>query len=1292
MKRLTSIILTIAMLLALAPMSIYAAEDGINFSDVKETDYFAEAAIALEELEILAGYPDGTFGADKPITRAEMAAIVCRMIDKEADAEAAMGETAFDDVASDHWASGYINVASTDGIINGDGDGKFRPEDNVKHEEAIKMVVCAMGYDEGVEVDAADWSKGYLAAADEKGISANLKGTKGEASTRGDVAVMSYNTLMAAVAEASPAAPTASLAAGEYSGTQKVTLTTATEGATIYYTLNGTEPTEKSTKYTKEISIAKTLTLKAIAVKDGLSSAVMSVDYTVKSTSGGGGGGGGSSKKNITGAELQVDETAVGTANVGDALILATTPAGAAGTIVWTIGGVVIAETGNTYTVTALDMGKTIKAEITGTGSYRGTASAECIVANSTQVTAQDIMSDNADSSPVVLTDVAKFLDDEGNAVEVSADSTLTLSIENPEKTEEEVAEKQTAAVEQFIVSVAETTTVTAEDLADVTAVAVDVDLKVGETAVHPVGDVTVNLSAKQLGLEEGTDLTQYVFSANHTNKDGENEIVPGEVVTIDNVQYVRFALNGLSTIWIGNIPPRTVSFYNTEEDADNKVNSIGSVIVKFGDLTPTKEIPTPARSGYLFCGWNYDMTRTPIITNLEVHANWVAGEKVPADNINAYFGTDTDALSLDVTDGQVYVDCEDAESVPTNVSMKVYVTPPSGAVKYYAGTDAAVVAAYNDAEGFIEVGEFGVDIAIDVTDENGLVIPFAYPNYYKWLDADGNIIAVQELIVRIANGTATATSMEATVDVDRGFGKVEAYLVDKQGVAEDYVAYINNHLSGNATDGYRLNNNISFDGYRVEYDFSAYDTLKLVFTPFDGEEYSTSDVIEAAGEYYSEDEWNENWNGTYEIVDGNLIITYPFDSAAMTDEYADAYITVNGRGQNLYINWDEGGYSQDEQVNVEVQTWAEAVNAINNASTEKEYFIACRDTEAITLTGALTIPANVDIRLYETPSFTVANGATLTLMDDRNMSCSSNLYLSKGDIIVENGGTVNTTYRGTNDGNRYYPSLRGVNVTFKSGAALNIPEDALLSMNPSHYYVDGEAELSVLTFEEGSTVNNEGNLNVGDFDTVNLNGTITSTRYAYFHSDEININGNVSIEPEGWGYFELYGTVNIGENASVVLDNTNGRSNAGLEIYGPLTNKGNIEIKGSDAKAEIMNNGFVNYNEGRIYVADGCSIYTSGTKFINTGTISGEGVLDARLGDDYTNYDDGTEYVDMDNDGEWDEELDRWVYYITDYPRYKYTHDPSPIVDVILYLAEVVNMGSGECTLNIEAESFPEL
>ena len=287
MKRLTSIFLVLAMLLTLAPMNIFAAEtDKSVFSDMKDTDYYAQAATALEQLDILAGYPDGTFGAEKSITRAEMAAIVCRMIDKEADAEKAKGETAFDDVKSDHRASGYINIASKEGIINGDGNGKFRPEDDVKHEEAIKMVVCALGYGDDVEVDAKDWSKGYLEVADEKGISAALKGTKGKASTRGDVAVMSYNGLSVDLA-----APTTSLEAGSYRGTKSVKLSTTTEGAEIYYTTDGSTPTVKSTKYTKAISLSKTCTLKAITVKDGvLVSDVLSVDYTIKRSSGGGGG------------------------------------------------------------------------------------------------------------------------------------------------------------------------------------------------------------------------------------------------------------------------------------------------------------------------------------------------------------------------------------------------------------------------------------------------------------------------------------------------------------------------------------------------------------------------------------------------------------------------------------------------------------------------------------------------------------------------------------------------------------------------------------------------------------------------------------------------------------------------------------------------------------------------------------------------------------------------------------------------------------------------------------------
>lgn len=286
MKRLTSVFLVLVMLLTIAPMNIFAAEgDTPAFSDMKSTDYYAQAATALEEMGIIAGYPDGTYGAEKSINRAEMAAIVCRIIYKEADTETAKGRTIFDDVAEDYWASGYINVAVREKIINGDGDGKFRPEDDVTYEEAIKMIVCALGYGENVTPDPADWSKAYIDIADDKGITSGLKGKKGEAATRGDIAVMSYNGLSADLTM-----PTASLGAGIYRGKQTVKLETLTKDAEIYYTIDGSDPTVKSAKYTKAISISKSCTLKAIAVIGGaITSGVLSVDYRIKHSGGGGG-------------------------------------------------------------------------------------------------------------------------------------------------------------------------------------------------------------------------------------------------------------------------------------------------------------------------------------------------------------------------------------------------------------------------------------------------------------------------------------------------------------------------------------------------------------------------------------------------------------------------------------------------------------------------------------------------------------------------------------------------------------------------------------------------------------------------------------------------------------------------------------------------------------------------------------------------------------------------------------------------------------------------------------------
>ena len=79
-------------------------------------------------------------------------------------------------------------------------------------------------------------------------------------------------------------APTFSPAAGTFITAQSVEISTKTEGATIYYTLDGSDPTGESTAYTEAVTISKTTTIKAIAVRDGYNnSSVASATYKIVS-------------------------------------------------------------------------------------------------------------------------------------------------------------------------------------------------------------------------------------------------------------------------------------------------------------------------------------------------------------------------------------------------------------------------------------------------------------------------------------------------------------------------------------------------------------------------------------------------------------------------------------------------------------------------------------------------------------------------------------------------------------------------------------------------------------------------------------------------------------------------------------------------------------------------------------------------------------------------------------------------------------------------------------------------
>ena len=83
------------------------------------------------------------------------------------------------------------------------------------------------------------------------------------------------------VAQTSVATPTFSPAAGEYTEAQTVTITCATDGASIYYTTNGDAPTNASTPYTAAISVGASMTIKAIAYKGDDHSEVATAAYTI---------------------------------------------------------------------------------------------------------------------------------------------------------------------------------------------------------------------------------------------------------------------------------------------------------------------------------------------------------------------------------------------------------------------------------------------------------------------------------------------------------------------------------------------------------------------------------------------------------------------------------------------------------------------------------------------------------------------------------------------------------------------------------------------------------------------------------------------------------------------------------------------------------------------------------------------------------------------------------------------------------------------------------------------------
>lgn len=113
-----------------------------SFSDVPSDAWYAKAVNTLSSLGMLGGYPDGTFRPDAPITRAEFAAIALAFAYDPASASCS-----YTDVSTSAWYYTYVAQATTYGWIGGYPDGSFRPNNSITRAEVAVIVNNMLGRD-----------------------------------------------------------------------------------------------------------------------------------------------------------------------------------------------------------------------------------------------------------------------------------------------------------------------------------------------------------------------------------------------------------------------------------------------------------------------------------------------------------------------------------------------------------------------------------------------------------------------------------------------------------------------------------------------------------------------------------------------------------------------------------------------------------------------------------------------------------------------------------------------------------------------------------------------------------------------------------------------------------------------------------------------------------------------------------------------------------------------------------------------------------------------------------------
>ncbi|WOD41040.1 S-layer homology domain-containing protein [Nodosilinea sp. E11] len=193
---------------AVATFALPATAQTAQFDDVS-TNYWARPFIEnLANEEIIAGFPDGTFRPDQPVTRAQFAAIVRNAFQQPLDRTAPR----FSDVPSNYWASAAIADAYSQGFMSGYPNGAFQPETQIPRVQVLVALANGLNYNSSGSVNEVlgvyrdrgqipEYGQGPVAAATQNRLVVNYPNVDvlgpQRTATRADVAAFIYQALVA---------------------------------------------------------------------------------------------------------------------------------------------------------------------------------------------------------------------------------------------------------------------------------------------------------------------------------------------------------------------------------------------------------------------------------------------------------------------------------------------------------------------------------------------------------------------------------------------------------------------------------------------------------------------------------------------------------------------------------------------------------------------------------------------------------------------------------------------------------------------------------------------------------------------------------------------------------------------------------------------------------------------------------------------------------------------------------------------------------------------------------------